>query len=157
MDDGHRCAPGSDPTRTRRPPLTRLFAELNRRYFDGQLPRYRVIRVDFGDPLMDLVRRERRNRKRCGPRPWPRQTWADDDVVLWWQLGECDAATRCIRIDESLSAEAERRVLLHEMCHAATPGADHGPAFQRELTRLATYGEAWAAEEAIRWKEGGPP
>jgi hypothetical protein len=57
-----------------------------------------------------------------------------------------------ILIQSGLSPRAERRVLIHEMCHAKLP-ADHGHgyAFRSELRRLGRRGETWAIREAERY------
>ena len=79
--------------------------------------------------------------------PWqPKRRWAD-------RLGDCNVGARCIRVSSALAAEDERRVLLHEMCHAATPGDDgHGHQWRKEMRRLAEHGETWAAEEAAAYQ-----
>lgn len=55
-----------------------------------------------------------------------------------------------------VACEAERRVFLHEMAHVATfwadefyrPGAQQGPAWRREMLRLAREcGESWAVPD----------
>ena len=126
--------------------LSEVFSALNWRYFDGQLPHYRVRRARLADPDMDEMRRELRRLR--GQRPWrPRRRWAD-------LLGDCHVAARCIRVSDALSSEDERRVLLHEMCHAATPGDGHGRHWCREMRRLAKLGEVWAAEEAADYDQG---
>jgi predicted metal-dependent hydrolase len=102
-----------------RRPLSQVFATLNERYFNGQLPRYRVHR----SPLAVAQR-----------------------------LGECDVASRRIRVSDALPAELERRVLLHEMCHAATPGGGHGRRWRAAMQRLAEQGETWATEEASLYR-----
>jgi len=59
---------------------------------------------------------------------------------------------RQILIQTGLSAPTERRVLIHEMCHAKL-SADfgHGSAFLSELRRLGRRGETWAFREAARY------
>jgi SprT-like family protein len=57
-----------------------------------------------------------------------------------------------ILIQSGLSSRAERRVLIHEMCHARLPAhRGHGSAFRCELRRLGRRGEAWAVREAERY------
>lgn len=57
-----------------------------------------------------------------------------------------------ILIQSGLSPHAERRVLIHEMCHAKLPAHHgHGYAFLRELRRLGRQGERWAMKEANRY------
>jgi hypothetical protein len=57
-----------------------------------------------------------------------------------------------IVVQSGLPAWAERRVLLHEMCHASLPGyAGHGAPFLAQLRRLAQRGETWAIREAHRY------
>jgi hypothetical protein len=44
-----------------------------------------------------------------------------------------------------LLPDHERRVLLHEMAHAVTPGDGHGEQWRAEMVRLAEeHGEEWA-------------
>jgi len=66
--------------------------------------------------------------------------------------GLYEPSRRQILIQTGLSPHIERRVLIHEMCHAKLP-ADygHGSAFLSELRRLARRGEAWATREAQRY------
>jgi hypothetical protein len=57
-----------------------------------------------------------------------------------------------ILIQTGLSPHVERRVLIHEMCHAKLPGEyGHGSDFLSELRRLGRRGEAWAIREADRY------
>jgi len=57
-----------------------------------------------------------------------------------------------ILIQSGLSQCAERRVLIHEMCHAKLPSHHgHGYAFLNELRRVGRRGEAWAIREADRY------
>jgi len=54
-----------------------------------------------------------------------------------------------ILIQTGLSPRAERRVLIHEMCHARLPSHHgHGYLFLSELRRLGRRGETWALAEA---------
>jgi hypothetical protein len=123
----------------RRPQLQVLYLELNRLFFRGRLPHYRVRRARLMDPWMDA--------KRSVLRIWRTQRrWGD-------RLGDCDLDARCIRVSNALFSKEERRVLLHEMCHAATPGAGHGQAWCNEMRRLAKEGETWAAEEAADYDQ----
>jgi hypothetical protein len=53
--------------------------------------------------------------------------------------------------------DGERQTLLHEMSHAALWFAGfhaerHGPRFVAELERLHGLGEAWALEQAARYR-----
>ncbi len=118
--------------------LQRKFAEFNARYFEGQLPRFRVVRsgnltrgvqgygyhVVAGIPFA------------VGPRPF-------DQLDL---AGICLEEKHLIRIADDLPADSESEVLLHEMCHIGTRG--HGPDFCRKLMALADQGEDWAHDEA---------
>lgn len=52
---------------TRRGSLKRLYADLNRRFFDGHLPAYSVRRAPLADPWMNAVRDELRRVR--GQRP----------------------------------------------------------------------------------------
>jgi hypothetical protein len=57
-----------------------------------------------------------------------------------------------ILIQSGLSSRAERRVLIHEMCHAKLPAhRGHDRAFLSELRRLGRRGETWAIHEADRY------
>jgi hypothetical protein len=69
--------------------------------------------------------------------------------------------TKEIRISGALRLRPvlERRVLLHEMCHAATEdealqgGGEHGPEWRAEMYRLAReHGESWAEKDAQRFE-----
>jgi SprT-like family protein len=57
-----------------------------------------------------------------------------------------------IVIQSGLSSQTERRVLIHEMCHARLPSHHgHGRPFLAQLHRLARRGERWALDEAERY------
>jgi hypothetical protein len=59
---------------------------------------------------------------------------------------------RHILIQSGLSPRSERRVLLHEMCHARLPSHHgHGRPFLAQLRRLGRRGERWALREADRY------
>ena len=66
--------------------------------------------------------------------------------------GHTDRRHRLIVLRAGLEPEAERRALLHEMCHAAAGWRDsadrHGSLFQEQLNHLASQGETWAIHEA---------
>src|SRR6266446_219428 len=99
----------------RRPPLARLFADLNRSHLGGRLPRYRVLRVEQA-PLGRAYGFTRIGRYR----------WVKAN-------GDCNTEPRVIRVrrqeDQSgqrgrrmvvvRRGQLEREILLHEMCHAA--------------------------------------
>jgi hypothetical protein len=64
--------------------------------------------------------------------------------------GECLTATRTLFISPGIDSEAQRRTLLHEMCHIGCPS--HGARFQARLRTLAEkHGEGWAAVEAAQY------
>lgn len=57
-----------------------------------------------------------------------------------------------ILIQSGLSPRTERRVLIHEMCHARLPRhRGHGRPFLTELRRVGERGEGWALREARRY------
>jgi hypothetical protein len=59
---------------------------------------------------------------------------------------------RQILIQSGLSPQSERRVLLHEMCHARLSSHHgHGRPFLAQLRRLGRRGERWALREAERY------
>lgn len=109
----------------RRRPLGEMFAELNESHFGGRLPAYACRRVG---PRIGRFG-ELRNRR--------------------W--GTCDLRRRRILVLGMLPHEHERRVLLHEMCHAAVAldgELGHGPRFRAEMARLSReHGETWAESE----------
>lgn len=103
----------------------RLFEELNRRYFRGRLPRYRV----------RFVTRHRIHAE-----------------GIWY--GECDSETRVIRLRHGLtdsSTPTLRQALLHEMCHIGAPR--RSPRWQAKMKRLALMSESWAQQEAAEYAE----
>lgn len=64
--------------------------------------------------------------------------------------GGChDGTARIIKLSEPLKdrPQALRRMLVHEMVHAAE-GDDHGEAFFNRLVDIARRGENWAWDEA---------
>ncbi len=89
--------------------LTRLFDELNRQYFGGQLPRHDVRRVNRWFRLRSELRAIVQGRD---PEAAVRS-------MQGCPLGDCHPRFREIRIANHLLPDAERQVLLHEMCHAA--------------------------------------
>jgi len=104
------------------------FDELNRAFFRGRLPRYRV--------------------RRCSQRTMRALLHASGCDCQ----GHCDDERRLISIVKGLSPSDERRVLLHEMCHIGTPGA-HGKPWQRKMARLAQFGEGWAEEQRAEYSK----
>ncbi len=89
-----------------------IYDELNREFWGGRLPRYRVVFESDDHPLPD----------------------SDDGFVL----GACDHDTQTIVV-HALSETRPgglRRIVAHEMCHVALPDDGHGEAFQRELARV---------------------
>ncbi len=95
--------------------LTKLYHELNRKFFRGRLPRYRVT-LSSSIP----------------------------------SHGACLNDRRLIQLQRGLDPEMLRRLLLHEMCHIGTPY--HGHRFQAKLYRLSAQGEAWAKDEAEKYR-----
>ncbi len=107
------------------PNLSRLFDELNLRFFGGRLPKYRVV------PALHFVG----------------EGYSATD-------GVCDDARRIILLRRGLDPVKVRRVLLHEMCHAGLPKRDgsHGRRWQARMLRAAEMGETWAAEEVEMYR-----
>jgi len=59
---------------------------------------------------------------------------------------------RNILVQSGLHPQSERRVLLHEMCHARlSRHHGHGRPFLAQLRRLGQRGERWALREADRY------
>jgi hypothetical protein len=113
----------------RRKPLGEFYDALNLTHFGGTLPAYEC--------------------RRWGPRI------KYGCVVNYRKLGYCWPPGRVIRVMGMLPDDQERQVLLHEMCHAATPGDGHGPRWLAEMRRLAAeHGEAWAADAAQQYESG---
>jgi len=93
-------------TGTNDPRLQRLFERLNKRYFNGSLPSYVVIRSNrFGQGKHGLCRKRQRE----------------------------------IHIGPDLTGSLLKRVLLHEMAHAASRSG-HGRGWLAEMDRLAKLG-----------------
>ena|SRR6266446_2936686 len=111
--------------------LTTLYNGLNRTHFHNALPRYRVRR----EPMKPL----------------------DSGPANAFEAGHCWSHQHLIVIGYGLSPHQERRVLLHEMAHVATPEnlPVHDRAFQLELRRLADLGERWARQEASDFERLG--
>jgi len=98
-----------------------LYQELNVLFFEGLLPAdYQIVFV----PIEEL-------------------TPAGDEA------GEHDGVLRVIKLTEPLRnrPQALRRLLIHEMVHAAE-GDEHGEAFFNRLVDIARQGEDWAWNEA---------
>jgi SprT-like family len=119
--------------------------QFNRQLFGGELPAYEV-RVELLIPRLTIISRRDGSHQQLPP--------------LGNELhGMCLTEDQLIFIDSRCAAledECVRKVLLHEMCHAAVcrnapapiEGDPHGKEFVAELRRLAAVGEAWASEEA---------
>jgi hypothetical protein len=142
-------------SKRRRVPLSRLFTALNHHFWNDTLPPLRVRYFRIYHPKYSELNRwmNREIRLRV------RRQWRAEGIPLPPKappsprlLGVCHA-DREIRIQPRLWPWQTRRVLLHEMAHAATPGAGHGPAWQAEMRRLAALGETWAALEASETPE----
>jgi hypothetical protein len=70
--------------------------------------------------------------------------------------GLTDIRRRTIWLDSRLQdGELVRQCLLREMCHVAEgrQKISHGPIFWKELGRLVSYGERWAAEEREQYSD----
>jgi len=139
-------------------PLRDLYAECNVRFWEGRLPAPERAPAFGGDVLARISVR------RVGAVSVPmtrevRGLRADGGVSCFGTFrpptGKIWPAR--IRVLSPLADEGERAVLLHEMCHAAVwfsgfHDEKHGPRFIAELERLAAMGEAWAVEDAARYK-----
>jgi hypothetical protein len=134
--------------------LRDLYEGFNVQFWDGRLPHAQRVLTVGGDPFMRGI-----SLRRVGVGPFGshglRCKGARGFVTgLFRPPGAHWPAE--IRILSSLG-DRERRVLLHEMSHAAAwfggfPDEKHGPRFVAELERLATLGETWAAEDAARYR-----
>ena len=100
-----------------------LYDQLNRRFFGGRLPRYRVV-------LAERL---------------PRTSWTEPTTMAF-----CDDKRELIRLRRTVAPTALRRALLHEMCHIGLPYG-HGKRFCARLLKLAAHGETWAKWEAASY------
>jgi hypothetical protein len=140
--------------RARSMALAALYAELNAKFWDGQLPP--TIHPEVQAPGLMAVQVSQ-------------IYWANLDLLLRdcsRPLGDQGGPSRGAFIDRGLWApsaiyvisgllpEEEREVLLHEMCHCAvsqhgTEALAHGPRFLAQLERIR---EPWAQDQcALRW------
>lgn len=104
--------------------LQRLYDHLNGNFFDGRLPKYRVVlSAEFPNAGYD----------------------AHYD-------GICLPERRLIRLRRGMTSENLRRVLIHEMCHVRC-GDDHGRRWQNCMLRVAAKGEQWATEEVTQYRD----
>lgn len=139
----------------RRRPLREVYDELNAQFFGGRLP-HPLRELVIGGPVETrgiLVRRVGARDGMRGLRFRAGQKQGHCSGIFCPPGRFWPAA---IRVLSPLGGEYERRVLLHEMSHAAVWFAGfrqeaHGPRFVAELTRLADLGEAWALEAAGRY------
>lgn len=141
--------------RARQRALRALYEDFNVQLWDGRLPHAQRQLIIGGDPFERGI-----SVRRVGVDPF-RGTQGLRCRGKGFTAGLFRRPTEAwpaeIRIVSPLGA-GERRVLLHEMCHAAVWGAGicdepaHGPRFIDELERLATLGEAWATEDAARYR-----
>lgn len=147
----------NDPMRrvSRRPPLARLYDELNATFWDGSLPAAIEPRR-IGLTAARHVRLRRvgfslRMRYGLGGQPLAH------GVCLGLFVPPGLYVPAVIRLLSPLSADLERQVLLHEMCHWAVYVAGHhdevghGPQFLAELERLGGRGETWVTEQIARY------
>ena len=140
-------------------PLREVYAELNVSHFNGRLPEAGKGEEIFYGDLTPPERRRVMVRRVGVHRLFGTRGLRDG------RGGHCDGlffTPRGLRgariLVLALGGEPERRTLLHEMAHAAVwfaghRGERHGPRFVAELERLATLGEAWAAESAAHYRE----
>jgi len=98
-----------------------IFADLNRRFWGGRLPRVPIVCLAEGEGPLAV---------------------APEAGVLWLGFAAPDA------IYLATSAYEPERILLHEMVHLAVPDEPgHGPRFRAELQRIAEAGSADAEVE----------
>jgi len=142
--------------------LTDLYAELNERFWSGQLPPILRSPTIFASPPRYVMLR----RVSCGVVSY-RSPWLPVRKGLRGCGGSYARGTfrppgqhwpAQIRIVSPLPADEERAVLLHEMIHcglwfAGFTSEQHGPRFVAELERLATMGEAWTTDEGTYYRE----
>ncbi len=105
------------------PDVETLYLELNELLFDGSLPTdYHIQFVPVGGEV--------------------NPDFGDEG-------GSHDGVSRTIKLSAPLRdrPQALRRMLVHEMVHAAT-GDDHNEAFFNRLVDIARRGEEWAWDEA---------
>jgi hypothetical protein len=134
-----------------RRPLHALYDHFNVTFWEGRLPRAIPVML-FGGPVEERGMFVRRGGARDGQGLLSGDSYC---VGLFRPAGKFTPPR--ILVLSPLGAEMERRVLLHEMAHAAVWIAggcwepQHGPRFRAELERLAGRGEGWATEEARRY------
>ncbi|MGH2368560.1 MAG: SprT-like domain-containing protein [Chloroflexota bacterium] len=138
----------------RRQPLREMYQMLNTACFAGRLPPTMPTGVYGVNLGAVVVRRTGLRAFMLGLRGKRRGPAVSGSLGTFRPPGPFMPAQ--IRVVAHLSAEQERRVLLHEMAHLAVWAAGfhdegHGPRFVGELERLARFGEGWAPEEAARY------
>jgi SprT-like family len=101
------------------PHLQRLYRRYNRKYFGGRLP---TIYIQFLAP--GQFKKNGLGRATCAV-----TCFEDGSPVAIYISANRLKTWRYIKAD-----------LLHEMCHVAHPKAQHGPAFENEMKRLAAAG-----------------
>jgi len=153
-------------TRPRRPSLATLYADLNAQFWQGALvptlPRGLYVATRYHRAVV-VQRRGFRTDGAGLCSGFLQATGCSRALGLFRPPGQFRPAH--IHVMSPLAREEERQTLLHEMVHcylyfAGFPAEGHGPRFIAELERLASRGEAWAAEEATRWVNnlvGAPP
>ncbi len=98
--------------------LDAMLSVLNREFFQGQLPPYRV--------------------------RWSKRARSHSPMLL--EAGRIRLDRRIIELPTALHTEAAvRRALLHEMCHQGS--AAHGRRFRARLHKIANHGERWARDQ----------
>jgi SprT-like family len=127
-----------------------LFAEYNRRYWGGRLPAYSVRRVSLPDGIVGHCDVKRRiiflSTAPTLSVAETERVFAGESIKKKWKK-----ATQPMN-------RHERRVLLHEMCHAAVRSgclSAHNARWRREMERLADAGETWARQAAAEYRTPG--
>jgi hypothetical protein len=145
--------------------LPDLYAELNGRFWSGQLPPALSLPQAVAGPIgaqprFVLLRRVSCRlpaRARRGLRGYTGSRAFGLRAVGTFRPPWLTGPAR-ILIAAPLGADRERQALLHEMIHcglwfAGFPTEAHGPRFVAELDRLARAGEPWARDAAAESRE----
>lgn len=111
--------------------LSRLFDEMNRQFFRGRLPKYRIVFSRQSRILGGICIPERR--------------------LIRLHPGLLANPAGSFNHPEVDSAERIRRVLLHEMCHIGR--VSHAKRWQAKMLRLADMGEMWAVGEVEEYRK----
>ena len=104
------------------PTLRKLYREYNRKYFGNKLPK---IHLDFVTPAQ-MKKFFGVGRACC--------------AITCFKKGTTTPVAIYISQNRYKSWRYVKGDLLHELCHCARPRADHGPAFEEEMRRIAAMG-----------------